>query len=110
MQETGYAFQIQFKKRLETGQVPDKYRTSSGQVPVKFKLLHFCQGPRAIKEMMAFFQFKHRETFLKNYIHPLIEEALLTMTIPDKPKSSKQKYLITPKGFEDLKKSSERTG
>ena len=48
---------------------------------------------------MTFFNLKHRETFLKNYLHPLIEEGLLAMTIPEKPRSSKQKYLATGAGL-----------
>ena len=51
-----------------------------------------------------FFNMKHRETFMKNYIHQLIEEDILTMTIPDKPRSSKQRYVTTPAGIKQLKK------
>ena len=106
MQEAGYAFQIQFRKKEVTGQVPDKFRTSSGQVPDKLKILHFCREERSVKEMMTLLELKHRETFLKNYLYPLMEVNLLAMTIPDKPRSSKQKYLITPKGVEELKRES----
>ena len=102
LQEAGYAFQIQFRKKESTGQVPDKYRTSTGQVPDKLKLLPFCSEERSIKEMMAFLHLRHRETFMKNYLHPLMENKLLAMTIPDKPRSSKQRYIITPKGLKKL--------
>lgn len=35
---------------------------------------------------------KHRPTFRKNYLDPAIKLGFIEMTIPDKPKSSKQKY------------------
>ena len=41
---------------------------------------------------------KHRPTFLYSYIQPALEQGFIEMTIPDKPKSSKQKYRLTEKG------------
>jgi len=38
------------------------------------------------------------EHFRKAYLLPALEAALIEMTIPDKPKSSKQKYRLTEKG------------
>ena len=78
--------------------------TSAGQVPDKLNILAFCRTERSVKEMMTFFNMKHRETFMKNYIHQLIEEGILTMTIPDKPRSSKQRYVTTPAGIKQLEK------
>jgi hypothetical protein len=36
---------------------------------------------------------KHRPTFRDNYLLPAMELGLVEMMIPDKPNSSKQKYL-----------------
>jgi ATP-dependent DNA helicase RecG len=38
---------------------------------------------------MAFSGLKHLETFMKNYLHPMIQEGLLSLTMPDKPRSPK---------------------
>jgi predicted HTH transcriptional regulator len=92
------------KYRANTGQVPGEYRTSTGQVPDKLKLLDFCREGRTIKEMMSHVSLKHSETFLTNYLHPLIRENLMSMTIPDKPRSPKQRYLVTTKGLGELEK------
>ena len=114
LREAGYAFQVQFRKKensirkalpisgTSTGQVPDKYRTSFSPAPDMLKLLEFCKVERSVKDMMHFIKLKHRETFLNNYLRPLMEKSLVMMTIPNKPKSPKQKYLITPKGLETL--------
>jgi len=37
-----------------------------------------------------------RTKFRNQVIKPLLDQALLEMTTPDKPKSSKQKYRLTP--------------
>jgi ATP-dependent DNA helicase RecG len=51
---------------------------------------------------MPLFNRKDRTKFRKAFINPLVEEDFLTMTLPGKPKSSKQKYIITERGKEFL--------
>jgi len=53
---------------------------------------------------MAFAGLKHRATFMNNYLYPLLKAQLITMTIPDKPRSPKQKYIITAKGLRQVEK------
>ncbi len=102
LQEVGYAFQVQFRKRMvdrtSTGQVPDKYRTSILQDADKIKLLKYCREARLLKEMMRFMKLKHRETFMNNYLRPLLEVNCIAMTIPDKPNNPSQQYIITQAG------------
>ena len=114
MSETGRAFQVQFKKKPKTAQIADrtsvfqtahapvKVRTSSGQDAYKLKVLDFCREQRSIQEMMVYMNLKHRASFLINYIHPLLRDQLISMTIPDKPKSPRQKYIATEKGQDEL--------
>jgi ATP-dependent DNA helicase RecG len=47
---------------------------------------------------MALFELKDRTKFRNKYIIPLINDGLPELTIPDKPNSSKQKYMTTDKG------------
>lgn len=68
-----------------TGQV-------TGQVTGQDKILEYCQQPRTAKEIMKFLGLKHRESFYKNYLKPLMQKGLLLMTIPNKPNSRDQKY------------------
>jgi len=49
-------------------------------------------------ELQELLGLSNREHFRINYLNPAIEEGLVEPTIPDKPKSSKQKYKLTPQG------------
>ena len=47
---------------------------------------------------MSIFGRTNRTKFRDQVLSPLIEDGLIKMTIPDKPRSSKQKYRLTAKG------------
>jgi ATP-dependent DNA helicase RecG len=50
------------------------------------------------QELMREMGLKHRQSFRSLYLSPAIKENLVVMTIPDKPKSTKQKYRLSPLG------------
>lgn len=56
-------------------------------------LIEFCTTPRSKNEMMEHLGLVNTNYFRKAYLKPLIESGKLVMTIPDKPNSSKQKYV-----------------
>ena len=49
-------------------------------------------------EMQDKLELSDRMNFLNNYLQPAISNEIIEMTIPDKPKSSKQKYRLTKLG------------
>jgi ATP-dependent DNA helicase RecG len=53
---------------------------------------------QGITDLMAISGRKNRTKFRDQVLNPLLEEGLIEMTIPDKPRSSKQKYRLTDKG------------
>jgi len=63
-------------------------------------LLNFCKIPRSRQEMQKFLGLQDREYFRQEILAPLITAGLLTPTIPDKPSSPKQKYVIVEKSDE----------
>lgn len=49
----------------------------------------------SLKELMEKLHLSHKPTFRHNYLMPALEQHLIEMTIPDKPKSRLQKYRKT---------------
>lgn len=49
---------------------------------------------------MVLLGLKHLKIFRTNYLQPLLDAGWLEMTVPGKPRSSKQKYRLTEKGRE----------
>ena len=62
------------------------------------QVLSVCLEPKKSAEIQAIIGIKHRETFQRNYLDRLLEEGLIVRTIPDKPQSRMQKYIITERG------------
>ena len=61
-------------------------------------LYTLSDGEYSTKELMIKLNIKHRPTFIYNYLKPALEREWVEMTIPDKPNSPKQRYVITEKG------------
>ena len=57
------------------------------------------------QEIQGAVGLKDDEHFRKKYLLPALESGLIEMTIPDKPRSSRQKYRLTRKGLEILETS-----
>ena len=58
------------------------------------KVLVFCAVPRSRKEIQEHLGMKDRKHFKEVILDVLFRDGLLEMTLPDKPQSSKQKYVI----------------
>lgn len=56
------------------------------------EVIAFCEQPRSLTEIMSHLGLKHRNNTKIRYIDPLLEGGFLEMTIPDKPRSKRQKY------------------
>ena len=53
-------------------------------------------------DLQAAAGLKDRVHFLKTHLEPLLFAGWIERTIPDKPRSSKQKYRLTEKGRQTL--------
>jgi len=82
-----------------THQVPTKYPASIPQVtPQVRELLNAFTAEHSRTELQNHLGLSDRENFRINYLVPAIENDFVELTIPDKPKSSKQQYRLTEKG------------
>jgi len=80
--------------REVTTEVPRKYRGSTTEV----RLLKVLSGEMTRQQLQVALKLKNDEHFRKTYLLPALKAGLIEMTIPDKPKSSKQKYRLTAAG------------
>lgn len=99
-------FTVTFRPRPpQVDQVPHKYRASSAQVTAQVgALLKAAREPCTREALQATTRIKHRQHFLSAILKPVLSVGWLEMTIPDKPRSSKQKYRTTKLGLEMLRK------
>jgi len=76
----------------------------TGQVggQVTGQVLEFCRTAREASEIQELLGLRHRETFINNYLRPLLETGWLERTIPAKPRSRLQRYRTTAAGMKIL--------
>ncbi len=119
--EPGLAFQVQFINKnyksqelryqgwVDIGLSWDQVGTKLGLSPENLKkILVFCVPGISIASLMKNFGFKNRTKFRNKFVIPMIQEGFITMTLPDKPNSPDQKYIITETGKELLNKISNK--
>ncbi len=81
----------------------------TGQVSAEVgRLLKSLQGEMTRQELQEKLELKGRANFEERYLRPAIEHGLIEYTIPDKPNSRLQKYRLTKKGAEYLKKQGKK--
>jgi predicted HTH transcriptional regulator len=68
------------------------------------KLINILDTPLSIKDILVKLGLKHRPTLLQDYIQPALRSKLIEMTVPDKPSSPKQKYVLTKAGKKLVRK------
>ncbi|MCK4459004.1 MAG: hypothetical protein KAU52_04690, partial [Methanosarcinales archaeon] len=71
------------------------------------QILEFCRTERKKREILNYLNLSPAYRNYKRYILPLLQNGLLSFTIPDKPKSRSQKYKITESGLAALKHTAE---
>lgn len=79
---------------VDTTQVATQVTT---QVDISDKITAYCKEPRKKSEIMAYCGYKNAKSFTKKYLKPLMDQGLITMTIPDKPNSQNQRYITNVK-------------
>lgn len=84
-------FVVCFRKALKISKSEQAHGDGIGDG----ELLRFCAVPRSRQEIAEFLGIKSVPYALKAHVMPLVEQGLITLSIPDKPKSPKQRYTTT---------------
>jgi len=69
---------------------------------VEMRILQFCHEERSASEIINFTGM-NPDYIRKELIPKLIEKGFLALTIPDKPRSPHQKYILTEAGMKHVK-------
>jgi ATP-dependent DNA helicase RecG len=83
-------------------QLGDQVGTKSGPSRDQVQVLEAARDARLITDLMEIPGRTNRTKFRDQVIRPLLEAGYLEMTIPDKPRSSKQRYRTTAAGLRVL--------
>ncbi len=67
-------------------------------VTPEVRLVLVFSGEMSRRQLKTALGLKDDEHFRKAYLMPALEAGLIEMTLPDKPRSSRQKYRLTGKG------------
>ena len=76
----------------------------AGEVTGEVALLTALKGEFNRRALQAALGLKDEEHFRKSYLLPALKAGLIEMTLPGKPRSSKQQYRITSRGKNVLRK------
>ena len=82
-------FAVIFHKETQTRRMANMLQDNSANI---YDLLAFCKTPRTRKEICDYLGLSSMSYAIQIYIMPLVEQGLIKLTIPDKPKSPKQLY------------------
>ncbi len=82
--------------KSSAGNASDKpvYQNSSKDphISYEYSLAEFCREPRTRAEIAEFLNLDSQSYAISTYVTPLVKEDVIKLTIPDKPRSPKQRY------------------
>ena len=94
------AYELPQAKQLQVSETINTYGAQPEQEELpsviaddgkELQVLAFCRTPRSRQEIIDFLGFSRYYTMCK-IVQPLLDGGKLALTLPDKPKSSKQRY------------------
>ena len=65
---------------------------------VQWTIVEHADTPRTLNELLDITGYKQRPYFKSHHLEPLLAGGVLRMTVPDKPRSPKQQYVLTDTG------------
>lgn len=99
--------------RAAAGARPGPSRNQAGTKPAlsrhQVDILRRCRREQPMTVLMKVAGRSDRTKFRNQVLGPLLVESLLELTIPDKPRSSRQRYRLTPLGAAALERIGNNT-
>jgi len=99
--------------RAAAGRVPEpggeQVGTKLGLSRDQVTVLELCSQEQAAMALMEAVGRSNRTKFRDQVLGPLVAGGLVEMTVPDKPRSSRQRYRLSPEGAECLRKLREES-
>ena len=83
-------FVVCFRKSAKASH-PEPVTVPGGDTPEE-RLLQFCAVPRTRQEIAKLLGIKSVPYAVTTYVTPLVEKGLLSLSLPTKPRSPKQRY------------------
>ena len=93
---------IHEKTRVTSGSPPEVTGEVTGEVT---RLLQALGGEMSRQQLQQALALKHEDHFRQAYLVPALEARLIEMTLPDTPRSSKQRYRLTGKGLQHRRRA-----
>jgi predicted HTH transcriptional regulator len=94
---------VQALGRPQAAETPEVAPEVTPEVAPEVRLARALVGEMTRQQLQEALGLKDDEHFRKAYLQPALEAGLIEMTIPDRPRSSKQKYRLTAKGVKASK-------
>lgn len=66
----------------------------------QWQIVAFTDAPRSITELLSHVGLRQRAFFKRQHLEPLLAGGILRMTVPDKPTSPAQRYVLTDAGIQ----------
>ncbi|MDR3298639.1 MAG: putative DNA binding domain-containing protein [Candidatus Accumulibacter sp.] len=89
----------QVTEQVVPGQ-PGLDRSLDRLTDVQWRIVGHADVPRSLAELMAHTGYRQRPHFVATHLEPLLTGGVLRLTIPDKPRSSQQRYVLTDAGVQ----------
>ncbi len=67
---------------------------------IQWQIVGFADAPRSAAELLTHVGLKQRAFFKRQHLEPLLAGGILRMTVPDKPTSPSQRYVLTDAGVQ----------
>ncbi|PRG07804.1 putative DNA binding domain-containing protein [Burkholderia ambifaria] len=65
---------------------------------VQWSIIGYTDAPRSLAELMRYTGYRQRPHFVATHLEPLLAGGVLRQTVPDKPRSPQQRYVLTEVG------------